>query len=86
MDQERQALEQSLASQGKKIESADLSVDQVRRRSQELLNEIKTLESQPSQKKVLTYHTPVSRAVHADEVFFECRNGRVTYIDLPAFI
>src|SRR4051812_20995555 len=43
------------------------------------------MEKTPTPTKVLRYHTPVSRPVGTDEVFFECRMGRVTFIDLAAF-
>ena len=35
---------------------------------------------------ILVVSSPVSRPVHTDELMFECRRGRVTYIDLPAFM
>jgi hypothetical protein len=59
---------------------------ELRKRGKDILQQIKTLESQPRQTQVLRYHTPVSRAVHADEMFFECRHGRVAFIDLPVFL
>jgi len=65
---------------------AALSMDELQRRQRTLLDEIKNLEAQPAPRKELRYRTPVSRTVQADEVFFECRNGRVTFIDLPAFM
>jgi hypothetical protein len=63
-----------------------LSMEELQRRQKSLLDEIKKVETQPAPKKELRYRTPVSRAVHADEVFFECQNGRVTFIDLQAFL
>lgn len=68
------------------VQLTSLSVDQVRKRSRKLLDEIKALETAPTLKKQLKYHAPVSRAVHSDELFFECKAGRVTYIDLPSFM
>jgi len=44
------------------------------------------VEKLPTLNKTLRYHTPVSKPVHTDELMFECRRGRVTYIDLPAFM
>jgi chromosome segregation ATPase len=78
---------ESKGSQGDgKVRQASLSVDQVRQRSKKLLDDIKKLEETPSNMKQLKYHAPVSRAVRSDELFFECKNGRVTYIDLPSFL
>jgi multidrug efflux pump subunit AcrA (membrane-fusion protein) len=66
---------------------ASLSLDELRRRQEELRASIKQLEAEPPPvSKVLRFRTPVSRRVHADEVFFECRAGRVEFIDLPAFL
>src|SRR5262249_6239392 len=86
LDAERKALASKGALQGCKVQQASLSVDQVRQRSRKLLDDIKKLEETPSNKKQLKYHAPVSRTVHSDELFFECKNGRVTYIDLPSFL
>lgn len=75
-----------LAGKGAKVRAVLASADELKKRGDEVLKEIKALEKLPSQKQVLRYHTPVSRVVHADEMFFECRRGRVTFIDLPAFM
>ena len=66
--------------------SVTLSLAELRERGDRLREEIKRLEAQPAPRKELRYHAPVSRTVHADEMFFECKNGRVTYIDLPVFL
>ncbi len=86
LDAERKALTGKGAQRDGKVQLASLTVDQVRQRSRKLLDEIKQLESAPSQKKQLKYHAPVSRAVRSEELFFECKAGRVTYIDLPSFM
>ncbi|MCI0681386.1 MAG: hypothetical protein L0Y71_04715 [Gemmataceae bacterium] len=93
LDRERDSVErqqQDLALAGGDRERvarlAALSMDELRRRQQALLGEIKKLEAQPAPHKELRFRTPVSRTVHADEVFFECRGGRVAFIDLQAFL
>lgn len=83
---QRQDLERALASRGQTINEVHLSLDQLQQRSQQLLAQIEALNKSPSAKKVLRFRTPVSRPVHVDEVLFECKAGRVTYIDLPAFL
>ena len=79
-------LEKDLAAKGKKVELASLSLDGLRKRGQELTEQIKTLQNLPPRRKELKYHAPVSRAVQGDEMFFECRGGRVAFIDMPAFL
>jgi hypothetical protein len=74
------------ADRGGEVQLASLSVEQVRQRAKKLLDDIKKVEDLPSHKKQLKYHAPLSRVVHSDEMFFECKAGRVTYIDLPAFL
>jgi hypothetical protein len=68
------------------IQQTSLTVDDVRKRSRKLLEEIKAIESAPRSTKQLKYHAPVSRAVRSEELFFECKAGCVTYIDLPSFM
>jgi hypothetical protein len=63
-----------------------LSLAEVQQRCQKLTEEIQALEKQPAPKRVLRYQTPVSRAVHTDELLFECRRGRVTFIDIGALL
>lgn len=93
LDQQRQQLDQQqkdLALAGgdrdRAMRLAALSMEELHRRQRTLLDEIKRLEAQPAPQKELRYRTPVSRSVQADEVFFECRGGRVAFIDVPAFM
>lgn len=62
------------------------SVKELKQRTEKLRASIELLRALPAAKKELKYHAPVSRAVRADEMFFECKGGRVTFIDLPAFL
>lgn len=64
----------------------ELALNELQERSRHLLAEIKALEKLPPLKKTLRYHAPVSRPVQAEELMFECKGGRVTFIDLPAFL
>jgi hypothetical protein len=75
-----------LVGKGSRARDTIASVEELRQRGRDVLKQIKAFEAAPRQTQVLRYHTPVSRAVHADEMFFECRGGRVTFIDLPAFL
>jgi hypothetical protein len=72
--------------QDAKVRQVSLSLEEIRQRTKKLLQDIKALEAQPLKKKQLTYHAPLSRPVHGDQIYFECQNGRVSFIDLPSFI
>ncbi len=63
-----------------------ISLAEVQQRRQLLLEEIQTLEKLPPLNKTLRYHSPVSRPVDSEELFFECRQGRVTLIDIGALV
>jgi hypothetical protein len=84
LERDRLALEE--AARNKTPIKADFTMSELRQRSQEIIKQIQAVEKLPTLKKTLRYHTPVSRPVHTDELMFECRRGRVTYIDLPAFM
>lgn len=84
-DQARE-VEGQAALKSKEGEALALSVGELKRRGQQLAQELKELEKLPPPGKVLKYRTPVSRPVHSEELHFECRGGRIAYIDLPAFL
>ncbi|MFO0970054.1 MAG: hypothetical protein U0793_31265 [Gemmataceae bacterium] len=69
-----------------KVDLDLLSLDRLKERSQEALAQIKKLEKEPIPKKLLRYRTPVSRVVEGEELMFECRAGRVAFIDVAAFM
>jgi hypothetical protein len=86
VEQAQRRLEKELEAKGQKVQRASLSLDALRRRGQELADQVMKLQALPAPTKQLKYHAPVSRAVSGDEVFFECRGGRVAFIDMPAFM
>jgi hypothetical protein len=63
-----------------------LSSEELRRRQEQLREQISMLERQPPPGHRLKYKTPVSRPVDAEEFFFECKRGRVTHIDVPRLV
>jgi hypothetical protein len=85
-DQQEAVLAQKGNQADQARQTAALTLEQVHQRQKQLQEEINVLEKQPSAKKVLHYRTPVSRPVQADEYMFECKEGRVSYIDLPAML
>jgi hypothetical protein len=86
LEQEAKYLDAKNSVRGAQVQQASLNVDDVRKRSKKLLEQIKALEESEAKKKQLKYHAPLSKTVQIEEMFFECKNGRVTYIDLPAFM
>ena len=86
LENEQRLLESELQAKGRKVELASLSLEGLRRRGREVAEEVKKLQALPAATKELKYHAPVSRAVSGDELFFECRGGRVAFIDMPAFM
>jgi hypothetical protein len=86
IEDEQRRLEKELEAKGQKVQLASLSLDGLRKRGQELAGQIKKLQELPPRRKELKYHTPVSRVVQGEEMFFECRGGKVAYIDMPAFM
>lgn len=72
--------------QAKAARGALLSVEQLQKRSDRLLAELKKAQEQPAPTKQLRYHTPVSAVVQTEEVMFECRGGRVTLLDTAALL
>ena len=64
----------------------ELSLAEIRKRGEELARELAGLEKQPVVKNVLRYQTPVARTVQSDELHFEVRAGRVTFLDVEALV
>src|SRR5262249_36846186 len=63
-----------------------LSLADLQKRRERLNQELKELEKQPPLTKTLRYRTPVSQTVHASESHFECKQGRVTFVDLDTML
>ncbi|HVS39439.1 MAG TPA: hypothetical protein VMS17_28030 [Gemmataceae bacterium] len=84
---QRAAAEQAAADHGKKVETAALSLPEIRSRVQNVSAELEKLQkSAPPAKHALRYKTPVSQALQTEELFFECKGGRVTLIDVGAML
>ncbi len=63
-----------------------LSLAELRERSRRLAEEIQEIEKLPAPQKTLRYRTPISRPLHSEELHFECRGGRVTFIDVAGLM
>lgn len=75
-------------SQGKNqvVKTVTLTLEELKRRREKLLADFRELERAAPPRKVLHYRTPVSRPVQADEFFFECKGGRVTFLDIASLV
>ncbi|GIW81173.1 MAG: hypothetical protein KatS3mg105_2980 [Gemmatales bacterium] len=63
-----------------------ITLEELGKRRRRLLEEIERMKQQPVKKKLLRYRTPVSQPVHTDEFHFECRQGRITFIDFESLM
>jgi hypothetical protein len=82
LEEERASLDRAAARQGQIVRAAALSGAELRERSRRLMDEIKAMDKLPPVKKSFQYKTPISQPVQAEELLFECQNGRVTFIDI----
>jgi hypothetical protein len=88
-----EATAKTAATSREAFSSQELAVgklDQDRRSLQQRLVELeksmREIEQKPPDKRLLRFHHPLSRPVSSGELIFELRGGRVTFIDLQAFL
>lgn len=74
------------ANQGQEIRKTVLSLEEIRQRRIKLAHKIQEMEKLEPPRKTLRYRTPVSEAVHSEEWHFECREGRVTFVDVDGLV
>jgi hypothetical protein len=55
-------------------------------RIDDLRQALKDLEAIPPERRALRFHPPISKPVNAGELFFECCDNRVTFIDLQELL
>lgn len=79
-------LERILADKNKVLQKTSYSLAELQQRRQKLMESIRAMEKLPPLKKTLRYRTPVSQPVHAEEWHFECRNGRVSFVDISTML
>jgi hypothetical protein len=87
-DIERQyvSLDQIIAGRNTNHAAQALTLAEIHQRRQRLIDEIKALEKQPPVSQAIHYRTPVSRPVFAEELMFECRGGRVAFVDIAGML
>jgi hypothetical protein len=86
LDSQRHKLQKAAADQEQAMQSIAITSAELRQRSQKLAEEIRDLEKMPIPQRVLRYRTPISRPVQSEELLFECKHGRVTFIDIAALL
>jgi hypothetical protein len=82
LEQAQAGLEKAARDGGEGSKAATLSLKEIQERSKHLTEEIEALRKAPSARQALRYRAPVSRVLQSEELFMECRRGRVTVIDL----
>jgi hypothetical protein len=86
LEQQGTVLTKAATEGGRVVQAAVLSLEELRRRRDRVQKELDALEKLPPLTQTLRYRTPVSRPVHSEELRFECRRGRVTFLDLNALM
>jgi hypothetical protein len=82
LEQQLAGLEKAARDSGAGGKATSLSLQEIQERSKHLVAEIDALRKAPPAKQTLRYRAPVSRELQSEELFLECRKGRVTVIDL----
>jgi len=83
---DEEALDSRKRNLSQEAEQIAFSSEELRRRSQSVLEEIRALEAKPPPKNIMRYRTPISCPVHSEELFFECQQGRVAFIDIASLL
>ncbi len=84
LQKERDAAERPAPDDG--VKTAALSLSEIESRVRLVNAEIDGIKKLPSAKRALRYQTPVSQPLQTEELFFECRGGRITLIDVGAML
>ncbi|MCS6852683.1 MAG: hypothetical protein NZ700_16120, partial [Gemmataceae bacterium] len=86
LEAEETEIERVAAEKGRAARMSQMSLAELEARQRKLTDEIRRLQQLPPLKKTLRYRTPISRPVQSEEVFFECHEGRVTFIPIAALL
>ncbi len=86
LEQDRTAVDQEVQGHEQANRLAVLTSKELHQRTAKLAEEIRALEQMPPLKKTVHYRTPVSRPIDSEELLFECRNRRVTFIDIAGLL
>lgn len=86
IDREATGLEATSAKSKENQQTATLTLAELRQRQDKLVQEVQAVEKLPPLKKTLRYRTPISHPVQTEELFFECRRGKVTFLDVGSLL
>jgi hypothetical protein len=86
LDRQSAALDQKVKDKTANAEALVLSAADLRDRQKHLRDELQAMEKLPPLKKTLRYRTPVSHPVQAEELLFECCQGRVSFVDVATML
>lgn len=67
-------------------QKADITMAQLQERIDKLKGNLEAVKENFPKAKVHHFHTPVSRSVSGEELFFELRDNRVSFIDINGFL
>lgn len=67
-------------------QATHMTLADLRARRAKLAEQMDALAKLPAPKQTLRYRMPVSRPVQTEEFLFECKEGRVTFIDLASML
>jgi hypothetical protein len=84
-EEARSALEKKAGAKQQATQSSGLSLTELTQRQKRLQEELRALDKLPPAHQV-RYRTPVSRPVHSEEFMYECKAGRVAFIDMAALL
>jgi multidrug efflux pump subunit AcrA (membrane-fusion protein) len=86
LDRKQGSIDRATAATGEMSQAAVVTRAELQERQWRLADEIRAMAQLPPLKKVLRYRTPVSRPVHTAEFHFECREGRVAFVDIASLL
>lgn len=86
LEKEKTNLSTQLDKKGQQVRLVAMTVEEMKKKGEKLRAEIKEIKKLPVPTKVMRFRTPVSKPVRSDEVFFECKGGKVSFIDIPGFL
>jgi hypothetical protein len=86
IEQQQSTLDQILAGRMANQRNQAVTLAEIQQRRQHLTEEIQALEKLPPPSHTIHYRTPVSRPVLTEELMFECRGGRVAFIDIAGMV
>ncbi|MGH7172357.1 MAG: hypothetical protein ACRELG_18935, partial [Gemmataceae bacterium] len=85
VDSERKNIEGKTLQDAQAARNAVLSLQEIRERGKRVVEEIEALRKALPSKQTLRYRTPVSHVLQWEGMEFECRHGRVAFIDMAGF-